>query len=304
MLSALSPRLRSALACTLALGALSGLGQAQLQTGHSVPGFYGLEVGVVPPLGIHYENSTVIYSASTQTDRDGNSTGSGSITTLANFNTLTYTSPWLLLGGNLVMRAQVPLATAAPNPYSTAAETAGLGLGDAFLQPISIYWEGKHHLINFGYGYWLDTGSFDAASQDNLGKGFRSHEASLGLTYYPSKKRDWHYSILGRYEVHESMSGKDLTPGDDIVVDWGIGKKLDERWSAGAVGYAVWQTSSEGGSEGNSGSGYYGTAAVGGEVSYLPEGWDGKIIARGYLEFGSFNRPEGQMLFVGLNFSL
>ncbi len=297
-------RLRSALACTLPLIALAGEGKAQLQTGHAVPGFYGLEVGVVPPLGVNYENSTVFYSASKQMDRYGDEVGSGSISTFTNFNSITYTSPWLLLGGNLVMRAEVPITNAAANPSSTAADTAGLGLGDIFLQPFSIYWEGRHHLVKFGYGYWLDTGSFDAAAADNRGKGFRSHEASIGLTYYPSKDRDCHFSVLGRYERHETMSEKDLTPGEDVVIDWGIGKHLNERWNAGAVGYAVWQTSAEGGSDADTTSGYYGTAAVGAGVRYLPEAWDGEVIARGYYEFGSFNRPEGQMVFLGLNFSL
>jgi hypothetical protein len=100
------------------------------------------------------------------------------------------------------------------------------------------------------------------------------------------------------------MSGKDLTPGDDIILDWGVGKHLNERWNAGAVGYAVWQTSADRGADSNAAFGYYGTAAVGAEVRYVPDAWQGELIARGYYEFGSFNRPEGQMFFLGLNFSL
>ena len=275
--------------------------EAQLRTGHAIPGYHGLEVGQAPKFGLSYQNITTFYSASTQTDRNGDSVGSGSISVLTNHNTITYMSPWLFMGGNLVMRATVPLTNAEPNPFSTSITSDGVGLGDIYLQPLSVYWEGRHHKVTFGYAYWLDNGSFSADSNDNLGKGFDTHEASLGMTYYPTKALDWHMSILGRYELHGSVDGADIEPGQNVVVDWSVGKHLDERWNVGAVGYGVWQTSSEKGTEGNGDEGYYGTAALGGEVRYAKPEWEGDITVRALYEFNSFNRPEGQFLYVGFN---
>lgn len=294
------PHLRL-LVLLFAVATLATPSPAQLRTGHAIPGFYGLEVAKVPVLGLSYQNATTFYTSSTQTDRNGNSAPGGSISVFTNHNTLTYVSPWLLFGGNLVMRASLPLTNAEPNPHTTDITSDGLGLGDVYLQPLSMYWEGHHHLVTFGYAYWLDNGSFSASARNNRGKGFDTHEASLGLTYYPSKERDWHMSILGRYEMHGSMSGADLKPGQDIILDWNVGKHLNPRWNVGLTGYGVWQTSREGGSDGNGDVGFYGTAALGAEARYAMPDWRGDITLRALHEFNSFNRPEGEFVFLGFN---
>ncbi|MCB9914500.1 MAG: transporter [Planctomycetes bacterium] len=300
MLSSLPRATRPALAAAVLLLA-TGSAHAQLRTGHATPGMFGLESAKVPPLGLSYENATVFYAASTMRDRDGNSVGAGSIRALANHNTLTYVTPWMLLGGNLVLRADVPIVNAAPHPFTTDLASAGLRLGDVYLQPVCMYWESTNHLVTFGYGLYLDTGDFEYASRKNAGKGFSTQEVSLGLTYYPSQRRDWHWSALARYEMHGSIDGADLTPGDDVVVDWGVGKHLNERWNAGLVGYGVWETSFEGGADGNGDVGFYGTAAFGAEVRRAMPSWGGDLVMRGYYEFNSYNHPEGQMLYLGLN---
>ncbi len=288
--------------CALAALALSLPASAQLRTGHAIPGFHGLEVGVAPASGFSYENATVLYTSSKQTDRNGNELGAGSLTSFSNHSTFTYATPWLLFGANVVVRARIPIANSEPNPHTTDLSSNSLGLGDIYLQPLSLYWEGAHHRVTFGYAYWMDTGKFTPGARDNIGKGFATHEGSLGLTYYPSKTRDWHMSVLARYEINGGLDGSDLKPGQGLMVDWSVGKHLNERWNVGAVGYGVWQVTRESGADGNTDAGYYGTAAIGGEARYSMPDWNGDLVMRGYYEFNSFNRPEGQMLFVGLNF--
>lgn len=302
MLPTLQRSLQLFAAALLALATLTGSANAQLRTGHSIPGFHGLESSVLPPIGLSYENTSLIYTSDTMTDANGNSQKTGSIRALSNHSKITYVTPWLLLGGNFVMSATVPLVNTAPNPHTTDLASAGIKLGDIRLEPVSISWEGNKHILTMGYAYWWDTGSFDANRRDNAGKGFVTHEASLGVTYYPTEKRDWNISVLGRYELHESMSGIDLKPGEDFILDWSVGKHIGERWNVGAVGYGVWQTTREEGADGNTTIGYYGSAAFGGEARYRMPNWNGDIAARGYYELNSFNRPEGQALFLELNF--
>jgi len=289
-----------------ALLAIHAPASAQLRTGHAIPGFHGLESSVPPPLGLSYENATVVYYSSLQRDRHGHesSTISGDITHVSNHSTLTWGSPWIILGANWVMRVRIPIANSENHPFATSLSTTGFNVGDLLVEPISLYWEGNRYHVHLGYGYWLDTGEFDYASNDNHGKGFASHQATLGVTAYTSSRRDWHISMLARYELHDSIDGADLIPGQNITVDWAVGKHLSERWNAGLVGYGVWQTSSERGEDGNGDQGFYGTAGVGGEVRYAMPDWRGDIRLRAIYEVNAYNRPEGTMLFLGLNFGL
>lgn len=263
MLSRSISAIRLLTAGLLAALALASAANAQLRTGHAIPGFHGSEFAVAPPLGLSYENATVFYTSSQMTDQNGNETGSGSISSFSNHNTLTYNTPWLIFGANLALRARIPFVNSEPNAHTTNITSDGIGLGDIYLQPLSLYWEGNRHLFNFGYAYWLDTGQFTPGARDNLGKGFTSHEVSLGMTYYPTAKHDWHMSLLGRYEFHDKLEGADLDPGDDIVIDWSVGKRLNERWNVSAVGYGVWQATRESGADGNVDIGFYGTSSLG-----------------------------------------
>lgn len=287
----------------------STTGQAQsypyLQTGHSIPGFYGLESSVPPPLGLSFENTTMYYRAATQRDRDGNEvSGSDDVSLLMNNSTITWMSPWLLFGAHWVMRARVPITDLAQNPSSTLQQSGSFNLGDIFLEPLVLYWEGSSHFFSLGYGYWVNTGEFKTGELDNPGKGFRTHQATAGVTFFPGEKRDWHISVLGRYEYHEEMDDLTLTPGQNVVFDLSIGKHLGERWNVGVLGYSLWQVSQESGEDGNITSGFYEVAAIGAEARYAMPDWGGDIQLRALQEYNAHNRPEGQVAFLGLRFSL
>jgi hypothetical protein len=295
--------LRRAGVLAAAIIALHASASAQLRTGHAIPGFYGMESSVPPRLGFRYENAMVAYSSDTQKGRDGGATQPGKrISHLSNHSTLTWTSPWLLFGGNWVMSARIPITNSETNPHSTSIVSDGVGLGDILLEPLTLYWEGNRHYFHMKYGFWVNSGEFDYDSSASRGKGFTTHQASMGVTFFPRPKRDWHVSLLGRYEFHSDIEGADLTPGQDLIVDWSVGKHLSERWNVGLVGYGLWQVSAEKGEDGNDDQGYYGAAAAGAEVRYAMPDWGGDLRLRGFWEFNAFNRPEGLMLFAGLNF--
>jgi len=277
---------------------------AALHTGHSIPGFHGFESCVRPPLGVSYDNVTIFYTASRETDRDGNDAGtSGSVNHLSNHSTVTWLSPWRIFGANYTARARVSLANSAPHPRSLSAGNGGFDIGDTYLEPLGLYWPGEKGYLSLRYGLWLDTGDFDSADPDSIGKGFRTHQFSLGFTYYPDKDRRWNLSLLGRYGRHEKIDGLDLRPGDDVVVDWSAGHKFGERWNAGLVGYGVFQSSRDKGADASS-RGYYGNAAVGVGARYDLPSIHGSAELRVYQEFNSFNHTEGQTAAFGVKFQI
>ena len=289
---------------SLALVASAGAqSNAALHTGHAIPGFHGFESSVRPPLGLSFDNVTMFYRADMDTDRHGNDTGtSGSVQHLSNHSTLNWLSPWRIFGANYVARLRVSLANSAPHPRSIDAGNRGFKIGDTYLEPLSLYWLGERGYLSFRYGLWWDTGSFEAGNLNSSGKGFKTHQVSLGFTYYPDVAKRWNLSLLGRYGRHGQVDGLDLRPGDDLVLDWAAGRRLGERWNAGLVGYGVFQTSRDEGADANKGVGYYGNGGIGFGVKYDLPSIAGSAELRAYQEFSSYNHTEGQTGVLGLNF--
>jgi len=309
-----SSRLRSwRLGALLAAGislqvAAHGQSQSHLQTGHALPGFFGLESAVAPdlkPNTFSYRNTTVVYSADKDLDLHGNKLSSSrTIRHTSNVSGFTWMTPWKMLGGNFLMNLEIPLVNSASNPRATTDRSSGVAIGDLFFEPIGLYWIGRDGFFTFRYGAWLPTGGFSATADDNAGKGFLTHQASMGFTHYPDQAHEWHVTVLARYEFHQEMSGANLTPGQDVVLDWAIGRHLGARLNVGLLGYGVWQTSIERGSDSNANLNYYGTAAVGAEVRYAMPDWGGDLFFRGFQEIESFNHTEGQSIQFGLNYKL
>jgi len=304
----LRPLLRLASAATLlALAApgASAQSDAPLFTGHAPRGWYGLESSTRPVLGWSYENRTVAYTSTRQTDRDGDNSGvDGSLSHFANYTTASWMSPWLIFGGNVVMAVTVPLQNSGQNPRGLAYGADGFGLGDVQLRPLQLYWPLERATLSFAYSVWLPTGGFDATKTDNVGKGFLSHELSFGWTHRPFADESWHYSVMSRMSFHGEVDKLDATPGDDLVVDWSAGKRLGGRWNAGLVGYGVFQTSRDDGVDANPGLGFYGLGAAGVEARYEMPEWGGHAAFRVYQEFLAYNQPEGQLAVLELAFQL
>jgi hypothetical protein len=288
----------------LPAGAFAQTG-APLYTGHAIPGIHGLESSSRPARGFSFENLSVYYTASKETDRHGKDThNSGEVQHLSNHTTTTWLSPWRVFGANFAMSLRLALTNSEPNSRSLKADDGGGILGDVYVEPMALYWPGKKGIVSFRYGYWFDNGDFDWQSNSNAGKGFTSHQFALGWTYYPQKDRKWQYSIMNRFSIHEHVSGLDVRPGDDLVVDWNVGRHLSERLNVGLAGYGVFQTSRDQGADSNQDIGYYGSTALGGIARYSLPDLGGHAYVRLYHEFSTFNHTEGELLIFGLKFLL
>jgi hypothetical protein len=274
-------------------------------TGHAVPGFFGFEASMKPPLGMSYENIAYMYNATTEKDRNGNNTGvSGSVRHISDHFTATWCSPWNIFGGNYVARATVSMGNSAPNPRSLDAGNRGFKMGDTYLEPLALYWPGEKGWATLSAGYWFDTGDFSADSNNNSGKGFQTWQLAMGFVYWPNEERLWNFSLYTRLGMHSKVDGLNLRPGDDLVTDWAFGKHVTDRWNLGLVGYGIWQTSRDKGSDANEEIGFYGTSAIGLGASYKMPSWGGKVDVRLYQELNVYNHTEGQALILSADFLL
>lgn len=300
------PRLLPTCLVTVALAGIAfSQADEQLRIGHETPGFFGLEASTIPAWGLSYQTTGIYYTAQKQTNRHGRSDGTrGTLQHASAFGTVTWRSPWKILGGEYVTRLRTSLVANAPNPRGLNAGSDGLDIGDTYAEPMALYWNGEKGVVSLRYGWWFDTGHYAAEDANSSGKGFTSQVTTLAFTYYPHPDRLWNYSLTGRYSTHGKVSDRNVRPGEDIVLDWSIAKRLNPNWNVGLAGYGVFQTKKDRGADAATELGYYGKAALGVAARYSVAEYGNNAFARLYQEFNSFNHTEGTVLVLGLNFSL
>src|SRR6266700_63610 len=113
------------------------------------------------------------------------------------------------------------------------------GVGDLFIQPV---WLGKtlpHWDFALSYGFYAPVGKYDTntvmlpvvgpvkvESSDNLGYGFWTHQFQGAVAWYPMPNKGTAVIAALTYETNEKKEDFDLTPGDNLTLNWGISQFL------------------------------------------------------------------------------
>ncbi|MBF8222959.1 SphA family protein [Halomonas sp. 328] len=235
-------RYRNWLAAALALGGAAFATQASAANGHYVPGVEGLNGPVVPPPGLYYRGYLAHYRIDSLRDGGGDAApgrNRGEVTALV--NRLVWITDRQFLGADYGIEAILPLVDASLRFGGVGLNDSDSGLGDLFLSPLVLGWHGERWDAVFAAGQWFDTGDFAADRPASPGKGFDSTMLTLGGAWHLDEARRWTVSALSRYETHGRQSGSGVTPGDSLVVEWGLGHRLDSGLTLGLVGYDAWQ---------------------------------------------------------------
>jgi hypothetical protein len=220
-------------------------------TGHYPPGQSGIRGANTPDPGLTLTNFSRFFTnlegvgGSNAPDEDIHELR------YANISMFTWTSNRTFLGLRYGALAGIPVATG----DISSGQAPAFGLGDVLLTPISLY--GKSASLDYQYQFtvWTPSGHFSPASARNRGTGFWALVYSLGGVYYPGGNRQaWSISAVARAEQNFEQRATGIRPGNDIVVDWGIGRMFrpaDRRLDIGVSGFADWQLSAqEGGAAG------------------------------------------------------
>ncbi len=177
-------------------------------------------------------------------------------------------------------------------------------LGDIYFEPFNVNYRFKYLQIYWNYGIYMPTGKFQGLTP-SYGLGCWGHELLLAMTYFFDKKKTFSASFFATYEIHSKLRGLNYYPGDNLCIDWGVGKQLGKTWTVGVAGYAEWQTTKDTGRDVPPGidGGIDRVYAIGPELIFaLPEkkcfwgnvSFSGNINGRYLVEFCAFNRTEGQ----------
>jgi hypothetical protein len=275
------------------------------ETGHYPLGVEGLKAASLPPPGLYLKNYLLYYNANVFRDSQGRNAGLG-----ADIDALVFTPRLIWMTGKKVLGADYGMDALIPIVYQDVelrrAGPSGMAdndfcFGDLMIEPIDLAWHGERWDIGAAYALWMPTGKYDrfrSPSSNHLatpGKDFWTNMFTFGGTYYFDEEKTWHASALSRYEIHSRKDHTDVKPGQNIVLEWGVGKTLGKIWDVGITGYAQWQLTDDKGSDvpDSIQSLHDRVAAIGPEVSVFIPPIKSILSVRAAWEFSAVDRPEG-----------
>jgi hypothetical protein len=298
-----------AAACiALSAGAGDVLAQSQTPlTGHYPPGQSGIRGASTPDSGFVYTNFSRFFSNLEVMDASGDAAQSLDELRYANISMLAWTTDWQVFGMRYGAVAGIPFGTGNLRPAAQEEESTELGLGDVLITPLALYGKSERADFQVQLTLWSASGRFSPGADDNRGTGFQALVYSFGGVFYPSGDREaWSLSAIARVEQNFEQDGSGITPGDDVVIDWGIGK-IVRAWQRpvdlGVSGFAVWQIDSQTGGPASTDIGHYRLFGIGPEVS-VPLTERLSLRGRAHWEFGARNIVSGNnfWLIVGFRF--
>ncbi len=222
--------------------------QAQLN-GHNTKGDFGLLSGSQAPPGFYliaplYFN----YSADTLRNRDGDRIvidpdQPGSLDVDAFVLGLVWVSESKIFGGNYSFQLYTPFANnSVEAPILGLQDSVSTAFGDLYLQPINLGWHTVHADFIAGLGIYAPTGTYESGGDENIGLGMWGFEVFAGTTLYFDGAKSWHLAATAFFETHTEKEDTDITVGDLLTVEGGLGKSFkDGLINVGAAYYGQWK---------------------------------------------------------------
>jgi hypothetical protein len=278
----------------------------QQQLGHKVLGGVGINAGEQSEAGLYVLDRFIAYGASEVKDRDGNTLPIPGLDIKARGNmfglALTVKpkhAPYFTVA------AGVPAARISLNSDLPLTSIDRAGLGDAFVQPIKVGWRKKHFDAVASYSIYVPTGKFEPRKA-SVGRGFWTHQLSLGGAVFPKEDRRWRASVLGSYDINGWKQAIDIKRGNTLQVQGGAGIAVAKIALIGVAGFGLWQVTDDKGDDiplvlrGLRTRGY----GIGPEldVAIVPKRLRAEV--RYEWEIGARSRPEGNVLVAGLSYVL
>lgn len=165
-------------------------------------------------------------------------------------------------------------------------ESSMYGFGDMLTVPVMLDWRGKNYDVGLYYGFYAPTGAYSEDRIANVGMGFWTQQFQAFGAYYFDAERKTAATVVATYNLNSKIYDKDLTPGQSMTLEYGLGHYVNDRVEIGAYGYHQWQISADAGSAAKQKNVLYQIHGIGGQIS----GWiikdklniTGKCIAEYY----------------------
>lgn len=297
---------------TLTLGFfLSTIANAQVQ-----PYFGGVGIGSLVPEGLHVSAVYLPIMGNQLNDANGNAIssidlGMGAIPTAFDLNVnafalnCMYVSDFKILGATYSAGAILPyaathnvsfIATAPDGSEIPLINQSTPGLYDLVISPIQLGWSQKQWDITAGFGVNLPIGNFEAGAANRW-----SFMPNVGGTYYFDSKKTFSASTKVTFELNgiQQQEGLDQAYGDEMIVEWGLGKMQIPYGRFGIIGYSVFQLNEDKGVDATS-TDLHSSHSIGGEYMMFIPPINLGVMLRGVTAISAKDSAPISLFMVGI----
>lgn len=274
--------------------------------GHRLVGTQGLSAGRALSPGLYVADQLIYYSAETLRDREGNEVPIDGldISAIGNGLGVAFVVEIPEIAAFVSVTAAGTIAHLSTSADRADLNTERYGLGDVFLQPLRIGWRADQLDVICSYSLYVPTGRFELGARvSGVSSGHYAHEWSVGATVFADAERRYYASAIASYGLQHQKIDIDITRGDSVQIQGGIGANLFGLVDVGPVGGALWQIEDDSGADvppvlrGARDRVFL----LGGEIGVTLAAIRGRISARYEHELEARSRPEGQILVFQLS---
>ncbi len=250
--------------------------------------------GAVPPPGFYYVNYTIGYFSDTFRDSHGKSVVPNfDLAVLGNVSRFIYVTDKRVLGGNWAMHILIPLMSV--DVRTPAGKDSKFGLGDIFIDPCIISWHSKNVHCAAGIEVVMPTGAYNKNDIANIGRNYWTVEPVFAVTYLFGN--GWEISGKFMYDINFENDATDYKSGQELHCDYTIGKRINNRWTAGIGGYWYTQLTDDKQNGIKVGDGNKGNVfAIGPQVKYDVK--KTSVILKYQREMSVENKPDGSKIWL------
>jgi len=278
-----------------------GMPAAAQETNHYPNGTSGILAGSVPGPGYYYLMYNLFYDADRLKDGAGNAARAADGKSLdfnakafANVHRVIHVTQLKFLGAEFSWNVAVPLVYRSVRIGNYRVDDSNFALGDVNLEPLVLEWRGPQWDFGVGYGLFAPTGERDDLQPAKPGKDFWTHYPIVAGTWFFDPERTWSASFLSRYEFHGKRKDVDITPGRDVSLELGLGKRFG-MLTAGVSGYAQWQVTKDTGAGVGADASRDRVYGLGPEIQYFSTEYGLGFQLRHWREFGAKDRSQGSI---------
>jgi hypothetical protein len=272
---------------------------AQEAVGHELPGTIGMHAGSQGDAGVYLVDRFADYRTNNLIDRHGNSLPVGlELRALSDVVGVGFAYEIKPIRTYVGASFSIPMAHVRATLQIPEASVDQFGLGDLSVQPLRLGWRTRFFDVVTGYAFYAPTAPFEPGGVGRLGSGQWTHEVSLGGTVRFDPARTWTLSALASIEFPQHKLDEDITRGDILQIQGGIGKAIRPFFEAGLAGYALWQVTQDRGADlpqvlrGQHDRSY----GLGPEMTVAIAPIRTRVTVRYEHEFSVRSRPEGQIV--------
>src|SRR5262249_6568370 len=164
---------------------------------------------------------------------------------------LSYTTKPRQSGISLTATAAVPIARFTLNiDARPEASFDRFGLADIYIQPVRLGWQKERFDVVGSYAIYVPTGMSPLAGGKGVSAGHVTHQFSAGGSIFARGKRTAFLTALASYDLNLRKHGVDITRGDTLQVQGGVGvSRVNRAVELGLAGYALWQVRDDRGAD-------------------------------------------------------